>query len=328
MPKIFDEYSRDTGFESRVLDAHEHCAIDGISEVDDILNFPAMLVSGRAGMKLKKLIGSRLFSDRTSVKALRFANTDIPDDPLKNLPTIHFQRCSGLETTLPVVIDSLISNYIDKICPRTVFSKVFSEYKKDLLPTESSMLSKALCTIYTVVTRCRGPLIWLETFPAEEHPLIKRLKVVMDEYKIKLSFIGDKDTDQITDQFITHLFNSGIGDIEDINFAWEESIRLFLFNVRSDLWACEKEYGEQLHLLRKSLDTGAFRANDKLPSMARLRENSDLLCNALKSCGFPAAVDLSHVVQSFEVLFKIHLGNWVGFLLSVSNSFMIGCKLE
>lgn len=306
---MFDEYSRDTGFESRLLDAQEHCTVDSVSEVDDILNFPAVLVSGKAGSKLKRLIGERLTSDRASVKALRFANTELLDDPLRSLPTIHFQKCSGLETTLPVIVDSLFSNYIDKICPRNVFSKALGEYRKDLLQAETSMLSKALCTIYTVLTRCRGPLIWIETFPAEDHPLIKRLKLAMEEYRVKLSFMSDKDVNKITDQFITHVFNSGIGDIEDMNYAWEESMRQFLSNVRNDVWACAKEYGMYLRSISNEHESG--NSVPSLSSLARLKENSEILCNALNSCGVPAAVDLSHVIQSLKLLFRVHLGNWV-----------------
>ena len=296
-----------------------------MSEVDDILNFPAMLVSGKAGSKFKSLIGDRLDFDRASVKALRFANMEIVDDPLQNLPTIHFQKCSGLETTLPVIVDSLFSNYIDKICPRNVFNKALSEYRKDLLQTESSMLSKALCTIYTVLTRCRGPLIWIETFPAEDHPLIKRLKVAMEDYKVKLSFMSDKDVSKVTDQFITHVFNSGIGDIEDMNYAWEESMRLFISNVRNDVWACVKEYGAYLRTALSENETGKFIPHETLPSIARLKENSGILCNALDSCCIPAASDLSAAIHSLDLLFKMHLGNWVCYTISSPSALCVIC---
>jgi hypothetical protein len=260
-----------------------------------------MLVCGAAGRKLKDLIAGRIANDRISVKALRFANKDILDDPLSVLPTVNFMHCSGLESPMPIIVDCLISNYIEKICPRNIFSKILGEHKKDLSPTEMSMFQTALCTVYTVVTRCRGPLIWLETFNAEDHPLVKKLKVVMEQYKIKISFTADKDSSLIDEKFVKDIFSPIGSDMDDFNFEWGETIRSQLFNVRRDFRACLDEYKQQQNSSSSS----------ELLGLAALKDTSEFLCKTLNLCDFPAAADLREAIAALPSLFTIHTGVWV-----------------
>ena len=115
---------------------------------------------------------------------------------LADLPTIKFQAVSGLEISLPVIVDCLLTTYIEELCPRRIFSAL--ERGREVEAHEKNMMRTALCTVYTVLTRCRGPLIWLEDDLKSEsekvHPLVRRLfdalKEVRPSFQYDFQFVS------------------------------------------------------------------------------------------------------------------------------------------
>lgn len=147
-----------------------------------VRHYPAMLVTGAAATKLKRLLSEKLIS--SPLVALRFANLNLLTEETRDvssrviediLPSIHFQQCSGLEVCVPVVVDCLLSSYLNIICPRRIFSSVLRG--QNLETHELNMISCALCSAYTVLTRCRGPLVWIETGKdVDAHPFLALVK--------------------------------------------------------------------------------------------------------------------------------------------------------
>lgn len=340
LPKLFDEYSVDSGFQSRVggstFNTDTADSIDQIGGVesqivlekvvDAIVTFPAMLVSDKAGRKLRELIRLKMKADPSAVKSLRFANTDLEEDDLGLLPTVHFQSCSGLETSFPVIVDRLLSKYIESSCPRSVFSKALGNRRRDLTSTEESMLSKALCTVYTVLTRCRGNFIWIEEFKAEEHPLILLVKKKLEQYSLGLTFISEEETFdtngklvyKIDNDFVDRIFKVR-GDIDDYNLAWEDLLRSLLGNMRHELHACVKEYKKCLLSVSSSSSVPSKDITKTAPlsSLVDLRERAKAVCNALRSSAAPAATAFITAIQSLEMVFSVHTGVWVRAVLTV-----------
>jgi hypothetical protein len=191
--------------------------------------------------------------NRRSVLSMRFADISAECAPAKfntttgqkegasslvDLPTIKFQAVSGLEISLPVIVDTLLTTYIEELCPRKIFSAM--EGKRVVEDHEKNMLRTALCTIYTVLTRCRGPLIWLEddlsTDLAKSHPLVKRLKEALIEGTMDIDFITEPS--KIDANFVNRLFSLHGADIDEINAAYEDSTRQILQKFKVSFWAC------------------------------------------------------------------------------------------
>ena len=188
-------------------------------------------------------------ANRRSVLSMRFAHIDLESAPasystathsttksaLSDLPTINFQAVSGLEISLPVIVDSLLMTYIEELCPRKIFSSVNAQ--RDVGDHEMNMLRTALCTVYTVLTRCRGPLIWLEDRMNSDlnkaHPLIRTLKKALEQGSMNIDYITDPKL--IDKKFVDHIFN--LTDVEEITAAYEDSTRQILMKFKSTYWA-------------------------------------------------------------------------------------------
>ena len=198
---------------------------------------------------------------RRSVLSMRFAHIDLESAPasystaphsaitstststststigsaLSDLPTINFQAVSGLEISLPVVVDSLLTTYIEELCPRKIFSSVNAQ--RDVGDHEMNMLRTALCTVYTVLTRCRGPLIWLEDRMRPDlkkaHPLIRTLKEELQKGSMDIDYITDPN--KIDKKFVDHIFN--LTDVEEITAAYEDSTRQILMKFKNSYWS-------------------------------------------------------------------------------------------
>jgi hypothetical protein len=332
--KIFDEYTQDVGVENRSTNQ---------SGADSIQDYPVYLISGAAGRRVKELLKDRIQVDRKSVKALRFAgyevnkvkynhsteasykggNDDIAvddddddeyvaqheRDPIMDLlNTISFKKSSGLESQMPIIIDGLM-DYVKHICKRTIFRKAFdSNMRHQLNEHENSTLRKAVCVIYTVLTRCRGPCIWIETDKeVDSHPLITALKKHLEDCKIRMSFISDIEfteagqVKRIDDLFVRNLFVPGANS-EDFNASWEVQVREFLSKVQISLRKCIKEY-EGYHRQRTP-DT-------PLESMNELLENVSSLETWLNLSNFPEVAVFLRAMNGIPSLFRAHKGIWV-----------------
>lgn len=185
--------------------------------------------------------------NRRSVLSMRFAHIYSESAPanytghkvggctLSDLPTIKFQAVSGLEVSLPVIVDSLLTTYIEELCPRKIFSSVW----RGNIPEdhEMNMLRTALCTVYTVLTRCRGPLIWLEDKLnpnlEKSHPLVRVLNEKLKQSAMDIDFITDPK--MIDKKFVDRLFN--LTDIDEVNAAYEDSTRQILQRFKTSFWA-------------------------------------------------------------------------------------------
>ena len=185
--------------------------------------------------------------NRRSVLSMRFAHIYSESAPanymghkvagcsLSDLPTIKFQAVSGLEVSLPVIVDSLLTTYIEELCPRKIFSSV---WRGNILEDhEMNMLRTALCTVYTVLTRCRGPLIWLEDKLnpnlEKSHPLVRVLNEKLKQSAMDIDFITDPK--MIDKKFVDRLFN--LTDIDEVNAAYEDSTRQILQRFKTSFWA-------------------------------------------------------------------------------------------
>lgn len=189
-------------------------------------------------------------ANRRSVLSMRFAQIKSESAPanytghkvggcsLADLPTIKFQAVSGLEVSLPVIVDSLLTTYIEELCPRKIFASVL----RGNIPEdhEMNMLRTALCTVYTVLTRCRGPLIWLEDKLnpnlEKSHPLVRVLNEKLKQSAMDIDFITDPK--MIDKKFVDRLFN--LTDIDEVNAAYEESTRQILQRFKNSFWAAAK----------------------------------------------------------------------------------------
>ena len=185
--------------------------------------------------------------NRRSVLSMRFAHINSESAPanytgrkvggcsLSDLPTIKFQAVSGLEVSLPVIVDSLLTTYIEELCPR----KIFSSVGRGIIPEdhEMNMLRTALCTVYTVLTRCRGPLIWLEDklnpILEKSHPLVRVLNEKLKQSAMDIDFVTDPK--MIDKKFVDRLFN--LTDIDEVNAAYEDSTRQILQRFKTTFWA-------------------------------------------------------------------------------------------
>ena len=188
--------------------------------------------------------------NRRSVLSMRFAHIKSESAPanytghtghkgggcsLSDLPTIKFQAVSGLEVSLPVIVDSLLTTYIEELCPR----KIFASVGRGNIPEdhEMNMLRTALCTVYTVLTRCRGPLIWLEDRLnpnlEKSHPLVRVLNEKLKQSAMDIDFVTDPK--MIDKKFVDRLFN--LTDIDEVNAAYEESTRQILHRFKNSFWA-------------------------------------------------------------------------------------------
>ena len=187
--------------------------------------------------------------NRRSVLSMRFAHIKSESAPanytghagnkgggcsLSDLPTIKFQAVSGLEVSLPVIVDSLLTTYIEELCPR----KIFASVGRGNIPEdhEMNMLRTALCTVYTVLTRCRGPLIWLEDKLnpnlEKSHPLVRVLNEKLRQSAMDIDFVTDPR--MIDKKFVDRLFN--LTDVDEVNAAYEESTRQILQRFKNSFW--------------------------------------------------------------------------------------------
>lgn len=294
LPGIFDEYSKDTGYESRVTTEIEN-------EVDDIMSFPCLIASGEAGKKLRCLIRRKMDANGGALTTLRFADLsdDVEVDSLSGLASIDFQSCSGLESALPIIVDNLMA-FVAKTCKRSVFSARMVRGKEmQLDSSDMSRLQTALCRVYTVMTRCRGPLIWIENADLREHALIEKLKDRLKDSKLSIEFITNES--KITEAFVDKIFAPVGGDIEELNVAWEDTIKILLTTVRKSLHDCIKECGDSLSKSENPI---------KVYSLNNLRDSSRALRNALQLFRTPDVIEFVSAVQLFIQLFEFHEGKW------------------
>lgn len=199
--------------------------------------------------------------DRRSVLSMRFADISSESAPanydadagrrlggctLADLPTIKFQAVSGLEISLPVIVDSLLTTYIEKLCPRRVFAALKGGRTKEVTGHEKSMMRTALCTVYTVLTRCRGPLIWLEddlnTDLNKSHPLVRMLKEALGNNSMAIDFIIDPN--MIDKKFLDRIFS--LTDPDEVNAAYEESTCQILKKFKTSFFACSTKLASLL----------------------------------------------------------------------------------
>lgn len=304
-PKVFDEYQTDVGFEGRTAGGGEtesvalNSAVASSGQsVSTIEKFPVMMILGDAAKEMRKRVVERLQANRRSVLALRFADLQSEAESqggrevatnekvdLDVLPTINFQAVSGLEVLQTVIVDRLLSTYINKVCARSIFSKVISK-KEDA--NEHPMLRKALCLIYTVATRCRGPLIWLEDNESKDmekcHPLIRELKKHLEGGKMNIQFVTD--VKMINDDFINRIFDHAGADLEQINQAFEESTRQLLDKFKKSFWTC-------FHLLKAGGGVQVARDLEGSEEYRGLLNNKKALLNQLAASSVEGAADCS-----------------------------------
>lgn len=184
---------------------------------------------------------------------------------LSDLPTIKFQAVSGLEISLPVIVDSLLTTYIEELCPRGIFASV--KRGKVVEEHEMNMLRTALCTVYTVLTRCRGPLVWLEDHLRADldkcHPLVTTLRDELESGIMNIDFVTDPA--QIDKKFVDRLFN--VTDIEEINAAYEDSTCQILQKFKTSFWMAQGALKRMLKQGRGSSLLPAFIGSEEYTAL-------------------------------------------------------------
>ena len=261
-------------------------------------------------------------SNRRSVLSMRFANIDLESAPgnynvndsrsctLGDLPTIKFQAVSGLEISLPVIVDCLLTTYIDKMCPRGLFAAY--ERKEILSDHENSMMRTALCTIYTVLTRCRGPLIWLEDDlkdKANPHPLVNRLKEALSVTSMNIDFVTDPK--KIDGKFLDRIFS--LIDLDEVNDAYEESTFQILRKFKTSFFACSARLTD---LMRKASPEESVR---NIPAELQstdeyllLKEDERLLLSQLEVSVHIGAKECRHYLGTFSDTLLLKAGGGDG----------------
>ena len=260
--------------------------------------------------------------NRQSVLSMRFANITSESAPgnyyvnenqyctLGDLPTIKFQAVSGLEISLPVIVDCLLTTYIDEICPR----KLFSAHERNLTLSdhEKSMMRTALCTIYTVLTRCRGPLIWLEDDLKDTetpHPLVNRLRDELNKTSMNIDFVTDPK--KIDSKFLDRVFS--LIDLDEVNAAYEESTCQILRKFKTSFFACSARLTD---LMREASPEGFMR---DIPAELQgtdeyllLQEDKRLLLSQLEVSAHIGAKECRHIIGTFPDTLLLKAGSGDG----------------
>lgn len=263
--------------------------------------------------------------NRLSVLSVRFADiSSESNDPsaerklsgctLADLPTIKFQAVSGLEISLPVIVDSLLTTYIEKLCPRRIMSAVKRGDKVE--GHEMNMLRTALCTVYTVLTRCRGPLIWLEddlkTDLTKSHPLVTMLREALAGGKMDIDFVTDRS--EIDKVFVDRLFNST--DAVEVNAAFEESTCQILQKFKTSFFASVDKLTSLLEKEKKTFKGvrgGNVPSNlQKSDEYLALIEDRDLLLSQLTVSTHRGAEECRIFIRSLPDTLLLHAGSGDG----------------
>ena len=343
-PKVFDEYKMDEGFESRSAttaltsssssttaavqatvegqgppaagDSGEKKAPEGLT----IEKFPVLLVLGDAAKQMRKEIIHRLATNRRSVQAMRFADLKSQEESargrdeeedsateLSALPTINFQAVSGLEVLQTVIVDRLLATYITDVCPRTIFATAVNP-KKGMTSLEgqhASMMRKALCLVYTVVTRCRGPLIWLEDDQSpvidKAHPLVGMLKGEFEGSKMDIEIVTDAKL--INKAFVARIFDHAGADLDQINQAFEESARALLDKFKKSFWVCSTMLSRQG--IREGVHAAQFmEASEEYKSLQR---DKKALINQLAASSLEGVAECSAFIDKLPATLLVRI---------------------
>lgn len=135
-----------------------------------------------------------------------------------------------------------------------------------------NMLRTALCTVYTVLTRCRGPLVWLEdnlrTDLEKCHPLVATLTDELKNGSMNIDIVTDPA--QIDKKFIDRLFN--VTDIEEINAAYEDSTCQILQKFKNSFWSA---VGALKRMLRDRKASGANTRTEEKRDVSSAFSDSD-----------------------------------------------------
>lgn len=271
-------------------------------------------------------ITRRMNENRRSVLCMRFADINSESAPanyntttgeklgsLADLPTIKFQAVSGLEISLPVIVDTLLTTYVKDLCPQRIFAA--NEAGRNVETHEMSMLRTALCTVYTVLTRCRGPLIWLEDDMDggdKAHPLVKILRKELQKGIMDIDFVTDPKL--IDHNFVNRLFNLQGADLEQLNAAYEDSTRQILQKFKTSFWACTAVLD---NLLKQN--SGGLQVGVDIPALLQaseeyqtLQSDKTLLLSQLAVSTHDEAVECSDFLEALPDTLLLKAGTGDG----------------